>query len=474
MKSAFALLFLLLMIFLASSAFASSEISDARNLTKFDKGYRFDENGWIYVHIEGDPYDRGFQYGYLVAPELDRIMKNVRHLTLWNTGMDLSFFVQAAVDLFLPQLDQEYQDEIKGIADGANMAGVNVTRQEILAWNGYSELIDYWWPRQKDENLADKNSKGHCSAFIATGNATRMGDVVIAHNTWECYERGQFYNVILDIKPSQGHRIFMQSVPGYLDSFTDFFMTDAGLVGTETTIGGFEVYSAGQAPEFCRVRKAMQYADGLDDFVAIMSENNSGGLADSWLLGDVNSGEIMRFELGLNYSNITTTKDGYFIGFNAPLDPKIRNLECSDTGYADIRHPHGARQVRLAQLMKEYYGKIDVESAKTILADHYDVYLNEINPSSRTVDGHYELDALEYLSLPDWSLPFSPDGTVDGKVANSSMARELSFSARWGSSSGMPFNATSFLEEHIQWSHLQGLLLDRPTEPWTVFKSAET
>jgi hypothetical protein len=251
-------------------------------------------------------------------------------------------------------------------------------------------------------------------------------------------------------------------------------MTDAGLVGTETTIGGFEVYSAGQAPEFCRVRKAMQYADGLDDFVAIMSENNSGGLADSWLLGDVNSGEIMRFELGLNYSNITTTKDGYFIGFNAPLDPKIRNLECSDTGYADIRHPHGARQVRLAQLMKEYYGKIDVESAKTILADHYDVYLNEINPSSRTVDGHYELDALEYLSLPDWSLPFSPDGTVDGKVANSSMARELSFSARWGSSSGMPFNATSFLEEHIQWSHLQGLLLDRQTEPWTVFKSDET
>jgi hypothetical protein len=473
MRAIICILFMLLQIILVSPVLASVPHSDAKNLSTYDKGYRFDENGWIYVHIEGEPYERGFQYGYLTAPELDHIMRSIRYLTPWNTGMDLSFFAQAGVDLFMSQLDQEYQDEIRGIADGAEEAGVNVSWQEILAWNGYSELIDYWWPKHKDGSLSDRIVKGHCSAFIATGNATRNGEIVIAHNTWECYERGQFYNVILDIKPSRGHSIFMQSVPGYLDSFTDFFMTDAGLVGTETTIGGFEAYSPGKAPEFYRVRKAMQYANNLDDFAAIMKENNSGGLADSWLLGDINSGEIMRFELGLNYSNVSRTQDGYFIGFNSPLDPRIRNLECSETGYADIRHPHGARQVRLAQLMKQYCGKIDVESAKIILADHYDVYLDKINPSSRTVDGHYELDPLEYLSLPDWSVPFSPDGTVDGKASNSSMARNLSFSARWGSSSGMPFNATSFLEEHIQWSHLNGHLLDRPTQPWTVFRSRE-
>lgn len=474
MKAIVCIFFMLICIVSVSPAQVSVPHLDAKNISTYDKGYRFDESGWIYVHIEGEPYERGFQYGYLIAPELGQIMRSIRYLTSWNTGMDLSFFSQAGVDLFMPQIDREYQDEIRGIADGAKEAGVNVTWQEILAWNGYSELIDYWWPEHKDGSLSDGNAKGHCSAFIATGNATSDGEIVIAHNTWECYERGQFYNVILDIKPSSGHRIFMQSVPGYLDSFTDYFMTDAGLVGTETTIGGFEAYSPGKAPEFYRVRKAMQYSDNLDDFVAIMKENNSGGLADSWLLGDINSGEIMRFELGLNYSNVSRTQDGYFIGFNSPLDPKIRNLECSETGYADIRHPHGARQVRLAQLMTQYYGKIDVESAKAILADHYDVYLNKINPCSRTVDGHYELDPLEYLSLPDWSVPFSPDGTVDGKASNSSMARNLSFSARWGSSSGMPFSANSFLKEHIQWSHLNGYLLDRPTQPWTVFRSQET
>ena len=184
--------------------------------------------------------------------------------------------------------------------------------------------------------------------------------------------------------------------------------------------------------------------------------------------------EIMRFEIGLDYSNITRSRDGYFIGFNAPIDPRIRNLECSNTGYADIRHPNGARQVRLTQLMEENYGKIDVEVAKAILADHYDVYLKKINPCSRTVELHSELDAQEFMGGSDDALPFSPDGTLDGKVANATMAREMSFLARWGSSSGMPFNATEFLKEHIQWSYLSGgYLKDRPSWPWTTFRSGE-
>ena len=35
---------------------------------------------------------------------------------------------------------------MKGIADGATAAGTPMTWQEVLAWNGYEELTDYWWP----------------------------------------------------------------------------------------------------------------------------------------------------------------------------------------------------------------------------------------------------------------------------------------------------------------------------------------
>jgi hypothetical protein len=124
--------------------------------------------------------------------------------------------------------------------------------------------------------------------------------------------------------------------------------------------------------------------------------------------------------------------------------------------------------------MKQHYGAIDVEIGQKILADHYDVYLKkENNPCSRTVDGHYELDAREYMSQPGRPIPFQPRGTVDGKVTDSDMAKALSFWARWGNSSGMPFDAKKFLEEQIQWSHLEGYLKDRPSQPWTLFKAGE-
>jgi hypothetical protein len=451
-----------------------SGLSNA-NLTTYGKGYRFDKNGWIYVHIEGEPYQRGYQHGYLVAPEIKEIMRSLRYLSYWNTGMNWSFFVDAGERIFKSKIDPEYLDEIKGIADGANAQGVDVTWQEILAWNVYYELFYRWWPNEK-ENLSlanNRQEKHHCSALIASGNATKDGKIVIGHNTWESYELAQFSNEILDIKPDRGHHILMQSLPGYIYSHTDFFMNDAGLTGTETAISGMSKFDLNGISDSFRARKAMQYSDDIEQFTKIMLDGNNGGSADSWLLGDTKTGEIARLELGLKYYNLTKTKNGYFIGFNAPTDPKIRNLECTYTGYSDIRRHQGARQVRLTQLMDQYYGKLNVEIVKSILVDHYDVYLQKVNPDSRTIDGHYELDPMDYTSDLEGPLPYQPEGTVDGTTADSDMVRNLSFFARWGNSAGIPFKATEFLSEHPQWSYLKGYLNDRPNQPWTQFQAGE-
>jgi len=86
--------------------------------------------------------------------------------------------------------------------------------------------------------------------------------------------------------------------------------------------------------------------------------------------------------------------------------------------------------------MEKHHGTIDVEIAQEILADHYDVYLKkENNPCSRTVEGHYELDPFEYWGA---RVPYQPAGAVDGKVMDSDMAKDLSFWARWGSSTVCP------------------------------------
>ena len=81
----------------------------------------------------------------------------------------------------------------------------------------------------------------------------------------------------------------------------------------------------------------MQYANTLDDYVAFLKKENSGDYANSWLIGDTKHKEIMRIELGLEYVNVERKKNGYFIGFNAPYDERIRNLEVQNSGFYDIR-----------------------------------------------------------------------------------------------------------------------------------------
>jgi len=70
-------------------------------------------------------------------------------------------------------------------------------------------------------------------------------------------------------------------------------------------------------------------------------------------------------------------------------------------------------------------------------------------------------------------IPFNPEGTLDGKVVDSKMAREMTFVARWGSACGLAFNKNKFLEEHPQFDWMKELLEDRPAKPWTIFKAGE-
>jgi len=41
---------------------------------QYEKGYRYNAGGWIYLHIEGKPYERGYQHGYLLSDEIVDMM----------------------------------------------------------------------------------------------------------------------------------------------------------------------------------------------------------------------------------------------------------------------------------------------------------------------------------------------------------------------------------------------------------------
>jgi hypothetical protein len=452
------------------------------NNTKIvDNGFSYEKNGWKYVSIRGPPRERGHAYGLLCAKEFTDIQRTLNFNVLQSFGKEWSYFVEEINKDFKAMTETdfpEYYEEMQGIAEGCVGGGCTTTIDEILAWNFYCSM-EYWLSSKTDGGGAKEGGAGakdRCSAFIAVGDWTADGKIVVAHNSFCEFIDGQCSNIVLDLNPPEGkgHRFIMQTSPCWIWSGTDFFVNAAGIIGTETTIGGFNKYEK-NVPVGYRIRNAMQYANNMDECVGYLRDGNSGDYANSWLFGDTNTNEILRIELGLKYDNVERTKNGFFIGFNAAYDPRIRNLECNNHGFFDIRRHQGARHVRLNELMDLHKGKLNIEIAKQIISDHHDVYLDkDDHPCSRTVCSHYDLDAREYMSQADRPTPYKPQGAVDGIVCDTTMAEKMSFSARFGNSCGTNFNKTEFCKKHIQWAMFEPYLKDRPSQPWTDFSTSDS
>ena len=60
--------------------------------------------------------------------------------------------------MFVPRVDAENLAEIDGLVDGLAMAGLVTSREEIVTFNGITELAYYWWPKEK-ERLGGKASR---------------------------------------------------------------------------------------------------------------------------------------------------------------------------------------------------------------------------------------------------------------------------------------------------------------------------
>jgi hypothetical protein len=452
----------------------SAEPLTAEQQAWLAKARRSEKAGWIYLHVEGEPFERGFQRGYLLSREIAEGLHTTRMSWTHLSAMDWKWLVERAGALFTPKIDPENLSEIEGTVAGLRAADHFVTREDLIAYNGWIELSGYWWPaelkRMKDnpsENLVAVRES--CSSFIATGSMTSDGNVVLGHNTMQGYQ-DVLPRVIEDIAPSRGHRIMWQTNPGWIHSGTDFFITDAGLVGSETTIGGYEGFNTNGIPEFVRMRRATQDAGSIDQWCQLMKLGNNGGYANAWLLGDINTKEIARLELGLKHIGFEKKRDGFFTGSNVAEDPKILRLETS-ADETDIRSSSVARRVRWKQLLQENAGKVNLALAKKFEADHYDTYRGKYQMTARTLCGHFDLDPEPEKPWP--GVPYGCCGTVDGKVVDASLAKNMTFAARWGSACGTPFVARKYLTAHPQFDWMQSILKDRPAEAWAQFRAGE-
>jgi outer membrane protein assembly factor BamB len=350
------------------------------NAEKFGKGYRYNIQGWIYLHIEGDPHERGYQHGYLLAHEIvdmlnrwshtihfqktiRRISKRVSELRYHKIAERWWDFCRNQCDrLYWDKFPEEYKQEIRGIVDGVNARGIKLHKREIdykdiLAMNEMYEFmskldsmrmgihpirtllhqIQKIEPAIESIGLKEfvagffsEKPPHHCNGFIATGDATTDGQIVFSQSTicgsstwWWNYYISLRWNVLLDVQPSSGNRVIMSSSPGIIWSDEDYYQNDNGIVLLETTVPQGPFDNKG-LPLSVRARMAMQYGNSIDDVVYYLRNRNDGAMNAVWLIGDTKTGEIARFELGYTANAIYRTDNGFYWSANNPMDSRVR------------------------------------------------------------------------------------------------------------------------------------------------------
>ena len=392
----------------------------------FGPAFRYSDKGWTFVHIEGQPYRRGYQYGYLLSSEISSyIDKLALRGNPDNPKQGWSDLRTLADALMLRKYDEEFLLEMRGIADGAakhgsTFGGRPVDFLDIVTLNSAVDLGQLSGAlaksptplsgrsfRAEEEEMNAPERLHKCSSFLANGPATKDGKIVFGQLfMWSGYT-GVHWDIICDVVPSEGRRLVYQTFPGGIHSGSDFYINDAGIMIGETTVMQTP-FNADGSPQSSRIRKAAQYAKSIDDVVHILTENNNGLYTNDWLIADVKANETAILLLGTRKFKLWRSGKGEFPGgtegflwsVNNAKDPEVRKEYVPDPTNApfDVVFNSVNRDVAFVDYYRREKGKIDAISAVNLLG----------------------------------SSPINRPHACDGKVTTTEMAEHMVFLAHYG------------------------------------------
>jgi len=374
---------------------------------QYDKGHRYNIQGWVYIHIEGEPYERGYQYGYLASNEINDIfqrwinfefnrMKIFKLFKFRNPERLWDFFKTKSKKCFLKYIPNEYIEELRGLTDGLKAKDVKIFNriidfEDILAYQ-FIQDIEYRffkYPKKSFQpfrkiifnikNIVskdiDNSHMGHCTAFIATGDATINGQIVAAHSSIFPHYISERCNIILDVKPSKGNRFIMTCPPGSLWSQEDWYQNENGIILTETELYPQGIWKKKGIPKGVRSRIAIQYSNNIDEVIKNLNEGNTGLIPNEWLIGDTKTGEIASIQLALINKPIKRTLNGYYwscsIPHNIKVHAELRGVPTFIFRIISRRLPQilsTDTAEKFIELGDQYYGNIDTNIAKKIMS----------------------------------------------------------------------------------------------------------
>lgn len=373
------------------------------------------QKGVKILKIKGTPYEMGFQHGYLLAAGIDLMINRTLLATqayiaaqtgkTLDEAMALMWIGQEAAQPFVPP---ELMEEMRGITEGANAAGVKVTLKQILLWNtNYDQWCiyahpDYWVPEGSTaKRPLDRivPGAGGCSSFCAWGDwAGGDGKMIFCKDEDNFNMPAQLENRMMVVAaPDGGLGHMFMTYPGMIGLDGGFnevgfeMMTQLNSMVDETMAGcGIGVFTrllltrASTVDEAIQIFRDYPRCTGIAYHVADAKQKKAAVVECSSTMVCVRY--PMADTQALWQSNHSNCYPGWmgYSGYNMVADQKpvneLKNIATIQDWQNSLKDPYNfyvqapSRFERYAELIHQHYGNITVENAIAIMGDRYDPY----------------------------------------------------------------------------------------------------
>ncbi len=318
------------------------------------------------MELRGDAYERGYQHGEALKDSIGRMVEQQFYSELKGRASKDDILKHARkYEHFIRDYSPEIAEEIEGVAKGSGRLF-----EEVVMLNALEER----------ESFAQR-----CTCFAASGMATKGGETY-SGQTWDGMEWEWMdgnLGVLFKIRRKNGPDILNYTNPGILSA--------AGLNASGITLNWNTVeqseFNVG-VPTYLIVSEVLKQKTISEALDAVRRAHRAGYfnfvITDETELYDI---EGTPKEIDISYSPDIIAHANHFV-----------SERLASKQYTGVYSSSIVRQNRMTRLLKENYGKIDLEKCTGFLRDH-------VNRDTYSICCHPTADPNpkdRYLSLDAW------------------------------------------------------------------------
>jgi len=299
-----------------------------------------------YIEVHGTDHERGFQIGKLMKNEILACYANLVRYYKDTQNYDFGEWKEKAKE-YLPIIEElapRTLNEMKGMAEGAE-----VDLETVLALTTACELP-----------FCDE-LKGRCTAFAVTGKATKHSGAICGQTNDEKMDEwmGGDLDKVIHHKASDNTRTLIYTHPG-VPAYMGINNSGLGVLWTyidngEKQLGLPSNIIIRELLHHTSLKQAVKYLQTIPHGIPnnfVLAHNKEGICSIECF---PSSTHVETNEISLCHSNHILTKE-------KSLTDVKKGKEQTETTFNRLKV--------MQELLKKYEGEIDVEIAKSFLADH--------------------------------------------------------------------------------------------------------